>query len=118
MPFCRNCGTEVKENDLFCHACGASQGVTDPHYTDETPAVGKRRAWLFIYSVLNLLFLLLPLGIIALIYTLRAEKAETLAEERRRAKIALRINIISTAAIAFVVILYLLFTVHLPLYFA
>ena len=116
MPFCRNCGTEVEENDRFCPACGADQGTPDPIYTQYTQILGVRRPWLLIWSILNMLFLVLPAGIVALVYTLRAEEAVTLAEEKRKIAVAKRINIVSSAAMAVLVILYFVLSVQLPLF--
>jgi len=105
MPFCRNCGREVKDTDKYCSACGSAQtstantAATVGAPTNAAPS-GNLRVGHLIWSILNMVLfggvLGLPLGIVALIMTVLAKDAPSAADEEKKLKTAKICNLIAT----------------------
>ena len=120
MPFCRNCGTSVREEDRFCARCGAMQFSTPtaPPNPIPKPQPAKKNSYrrfggLFIFSLIHLILLFPPTGILALFYTFRAEEAKEDVTARKHRKTAWLINIIATAAVG--IIAFALFIIGIVL---
>ena len=109
MPFCRNCGYEVKDTDKHCPACGSAQenveetvqeGAAENVTPIDIPVVKKASGLLntgyLIWSILNLLFCCMPLAIVSLIMTVLAKDAPSAAEEEKKLKTAKVCNLIAT----------------------
>ncbi len=112
MPFCRNCGYEVKDTDKHCPACGSAQesaqesaqaaeGTAAETVTPiDIPVVKKASGLLntgyLIWSILNILFCCMPLAIAALIMTVLAKDAPSAADEEKKLKTAKICNLIAT----------------------
>ncbi len=105
MPFCRNCGREVRDTDKYCSACGSAQtstantAATVGAPTNAAPS-GNLRVGHLIWSILNMVLfggvLGLPLGIVALIMTVLASTAPTAKDEKQKTRIALVCNLLAT----------------------
>ena len=128
MPFCRNCGQKLDENTKFCPECGANQevGKDDAKVEDFTvdtsaifdnaepavaPASGKLNVGLLVWSILNIVFCCLPLAIVSLVFTTSAKDAPNAQEEEKKLKVARTCNIINTAVVGGLFLLYFLFAV-------
>lgn len=104
MPFCRNCGASVHEDDNFCVACGyrqhAAQSIVTVTETEDTTRPKKRRYnKLFVCTLLHLVFLCIPTGLIALFYAFRAENAKDMQESLKARHTAWMIITISSACV-------------------
>ena len=127
MPFCRNCGVPVREEDRFCYSCGHAQHIEHEEATPSSPSEHteeeinesastpqeeadvkapekstksmRRYNGLFVVSLLHLIFLFLPTGLLALYYTFRAEKAEDCTRSLEARRTAWLINTLSAAFI-------------------
>lgn len=104
MPFCRNCGASVREDDSFCVACGSRQHAvksTVPEAQTEDTQLPHRRRYnkLFVCTLLHLIFLCIPTGLIALFYAFRAESAENMQESQKARHTAWMIITISSACV-------------------
>lgn len=66
MPFCRDCGNEIKANSRFCESCGAdvSSDIGQEQRSSVPPKhEGKSRALITILLALIVLAIVLALGI-------------------------------------------------------
>ena len=137
MAFCKNCGTELYEGQKFCGNCGtptdekyekrknntsSEQGT----YYDEAPKTepindeifdapvqtGKLSTGQLVFSIINIVFCVKTLGIIALVMTLIAAEISDSIRAAKYLKTAKILNIISVCLGAFAIvaaILYLIF---------
>lgn len=104
MPFCRNCGASVREDDNFCVACGSRQHTAQSTVTvienqDTTRPKKRRYNKLFVCTLLHLIFLCIPTGLIALFYAFRAENAKDMQESLKARHTAWMIITISSACV-------------------
>ena len=125
MPFCRNCGAKLEEEVKFCPECGTAQeaipSAATAAPTPEIPVIpvvpvaevpeepkssGALNVGLLVWSILNLIFCCMPLGIPPLVMTIRAKDAATAAEEAKKLTAAKIWNLVGTIAS---VVLYVLF---------
>ena len=113
--FCSHCGKALAAEDNFCSHCGkACRSDTAVVYRFAATAVqkpgGKLNLALFLRGIFALLGLVAP-GVVAILYTLRAAKADSYEEEQRClkiAKIAVRVGI-AILALAVALGLFFLF---------
>jgi len=129
MPFCPNCGTNLENNEKFCPNCGknmqentqsasqsTNQTYTQPNadnvsaysapYNAQATPRSLNTAQL-VWSIVNILMCCLPLGIVALIFTIIAKDAPDDETEARKLKTAKACNIISTVGGAIIIVLYI-----------
>ena len=124
MAFCKNCGAELDEGAKFCASCGTAQAeeekattenaaeekVEIPEYVapDMPPkASGVLNVAQLVWSIINIIMCCMPLGVVALIFTITAKDAPSTEEEAKKLKTAKTCNLIAT--IGGVVINVLLF---------
>lgn len=129
MAFCKNCGTELYEGQKFCGNCGtptdekyekrennasSEQGT----YYDEAPKTepindevfdapvqtGKLSTGQLVFSIINIVFCIKTLGIIALVMTLISAEISDRIRAAKYLKIAKILNIISVCAGAFAIV--------------
>ena len=121
MAFCTNCGKELKSDEKFCPACGTAQAAAaqndgtsnvPPIVNIPTPGGFKGRTLntgLLIWSILNLVFCCMPLGVASLIMTVLAKDAPTEEEESKKLKTAKICNLIGTiGSVVFYVVYFIL----------
>ena len=109
MPFCRNCGYEVKDTDKHCPSCGSAQEsaqteaggtASEPVTPIDVPVVERASGLLntgsLIWSILNILFCCMPLAIAALVMTVLAKDAPSAADEEKKLKTAKICNLSAT----------------------
>ena len=119
MPFCRNCGYELKDTDKHCPACGSEQenvqdATADSFAETVTPidipvvkkASGVLNVGYLIWSILNILFCCMPLAVASLIMTVLAKDAPSAADEEKKLKTAKICNLIATIGGAVFYIFY------------
>ena len=123
MAFCRNCGTKMEENAKFCHVCGTAQATTETEnnlppitafpspFPSHSLSVG-----ILVWSILNLLFCCMPLGIVSLIMTVAAKDAPTAEEEAKKLKAAKICNLIATIGAVVIYVIYFAAMVVLALF--
>lgn len=130
MAFCKHCGNKLNDDDRFCPNCGATaanerngsfgnnygnvnSGQNTPYGADplnySTPDApsGRINTGLFVWSIINILFCCMPLGIWALVMTVIARDANSAEEERKKLRTARIVNIVS--AILYIIYAILMF---------
>ncbi len=114
--FCVFCGKELPDDARFCSACGkaldekAVGSVAERDEKGERKGSGRIRRGVMVRSIISLFGLIIP-GVFAIIFTLRAAKAETEAEEKRclaKAKLMsfIAYGVFILAMVVFIVIIF------------
>ena len=109
MKNCKYCEKELLDEAIVCPECGCSQEeeIVKPS--------GRLRVGSMVWSIFNLYFANLPLGLVSLLMTILAKFSRDEAEERQCLKAAKICNIISTVllvlSVIFIVSFYLLYFV-------
>lgn len=104
MKFCEKCGTQLQDSDAVCSNCGAqcSAPATKVRATNTT---------MLVWAIINIALCSKICGIVALVYTLSAQNAETDEEENRKLKNAKTWNIVGTALPLAYILIYVLITI-------
>lgn len=123
MAFCPNCGASVESGTLFCSSCGANLqannnapfGNAQTAYNAPQPKSRELNVAQLVWAIINTLFTFMPLGIVALVFTITAKDSPDDETEAKRLKNAKLCNIIATAigaaAIVFSIILVVVYFV-------
>lgn len=116
MAFCSQCGANVPENVNQCPQCGAAmnaapqnnipQGNPYQAYPQGTAPTGQMNTGLLVWSIISLVLCCLPLGIVALVFTINAKNAPTAEEEAKKLQTAKICNIVSLVLGVVGIILY------------
>lgn len=131
MPFCRNCGAKLEEEVKFCPECGTAQEAIPSEATaaptpeipvvpvaevpEEPKSSGALNVGLLVWSILNLIFCCMPLGVVSLVMTITAKDATTAAEEAKKLKAAKTWNLVGTIASVVLYVLYFAFVILVAL---
>lgn len=128
MAFCKQCGSQLNDDDRFCPNCGATvesesnEGVgnnngnvnpvqnnangADPlNYSTPEGTGRKMNTGMLVWSIINIVLCCAPLGVWALVMTIMAKNATSDEEMQKKLKIAKVVNIISAivGAVMFVI---------------
>ncbi len=130
MAFCRKCGSELTEGQLFCIKCGEPVDTMN-NTTAEAQAApeaapaekAKLNVGMLIWSIINMICCASILGIVALIFTILADN-QPLEKANGYMRIAKILNIVATVISVllimlsiFVFILEFIFIISSPIYY-
>ena len=112
MSFCPNCGNNLEENVKFCPSCGAKlNDNAEPIVVENIMNVENKarslNVGMLVWSIINILMCCMPLGVVALIFTILAKDAATDEVEQKNIKIAKTCNLIGNIAVGVLVIIYI-----------
>ena len=105
MPFCNKCGASVLEVDQYCFRCGNPTGVF------QVPKKRELNVAMLVFSIVVILLGSLPLGAIALVFTILATEETTDQGEKDKLKIAKILNIIGIVIMAVTVIAFVAYVI-------
>ena len=112
MAFCRNCGAEMSDEQLYCLNCGA------PMQVEPTPPAAPEKQKLnvgsLVFSIINLVCCCQIMGIISLVMTIMAQN-ETEEGSKKKLKIALILNIIGVVVGGIITIVYFILALSMGL---
>ena len=115
--FCKRCGAELAEDQVFCTVCG--EAVNDAPVVNDAPIIEEKKERLhvgmFVWSLINMLICCQPAGIIALIFTLLARYEEKVKADKYLgiAKICNIIGTVIGALVLVAVIIYVVFVIFM-----
>lgn len=93
--YCKKCGAQIEDNTNYCSVCG--------EFLAEKPVTSSQKREInlaqLVWSIISLVCLCLPLGIVSLVSVLSAQDAKTDEEEARHLKRAKTCNIVATVLV-------------------
>lgn len=106
MKFCTKCGYQLPDDAICCSQCGNMLNSANPQpqaapaqtYTANSAPSGKLNVGMLVWAIINSLFCCLPLGIVALVYSIKTGSSTTVEEENDCGKKAKVWNIVATVA--------------------
>ncbi len=114
MAFCRKCGSELTEGQLFCTKCGEPVEVMNNNNTSEpAPAPvekAKLNVGMLVWSIINMLCCGTVVGIVALVFTIMADN-QPIEKANGYLKVAKILNIVATALAAVIVVIYIIWII-------
>ena len=117
MAFCRNCGTELGEEQKFCVNCGAAvepEIKQEDQPAPEAPEAPKKMGLnikMLVWSIVNTVLCCQILGIIALVFTILAGENADLETAKKYLKTAKVLNIVGIACILVYILLLIVYFV-------
>ena len=96
MPYCPHCGSQVDSSATFCSSCGGK--------LPETPSTSATERELnissLIWAIVTTIFFFLPLGVLAIVFTVLAKDSPTDEEEAKNLRYAKNCNLAGTLIFA------------------
>ena len=132
MAYCKNCGVEIADGMELCSACAGAVATTESAAV--APGSHKMRVGRLIWSIIITYFFAtasvvpiiswvgLAMGILGIVFTVRAKNAETAEIERQRLSAVKKFNIVGTILAAVMVVIaalspILIFLAYIAIYF-
>lgn len=97
IVYCKTCGAKNDENASYCVNCGSCLTVEGNPSSNHFPAQKRKiNVAQLVWSIISMVCLCLPLGVVSLIFVIMAQDAKTDEEERNHIKVARTCNLIAS----------------------
>ena len=101
MPYCPHCGSQVDSSATFCSSCGGKLPETPSTPVPPTSATERElNISSLIWAIVTTIFFFLPLGILAIVFTVLAKDSPTDEEEAKNLRYAKNCNLAGTLIFA------------------